>query len=178
MQIYETGISNLILIKPKTFSDRRGFFLENYHSARYREVGISEDFIQDNHSRSLKNVVRGLHFQVQFPQAQIVTVMSGHIYDVALDVRQDSPTFGKWFGADLKAGDVCQMYMGPGFAHGFCVLSEEADLHYKVSRHYTPNDEGGIRWNDPDLGISWPVKDPIISDRDAAYSGFREFFKA
>ena len=177
MNVNTCKIDGILLIEMKRFHDSRGLFSESYHLERYREAGISDSFVQDNHSRSKKNVLRGMHFQVKHPQAQIVTVLRGKIFDVVVDLRKESKTFGQWFGAELSEDGVCQMYMPEGFAHGFYVLSEEADLLYKVSRLYTPHDEGGIRWNDPELGIQWPSMNPVISDRDAAYPGFREFFK-
>ena len=177
MRIEKTGLDGLLLIEPKCFVDERGFFLESFQDARYREAGITDSFVQDNHSRSKKGVLRGLHFQFEDAQAQIVTVMRGHIYDVAVDVRPDSPTFGRWFGANLSDDGPRQMYMAPGFAHGFCVLSEFADLHYKVSRIYNRHQEGGVRWNDPDLAIKWPLGTPFVSDRDAAYPLLRDLDK-
>jgi dTDP-4-dehydrorhamnose 3,5-epimerase len=174
MHIEQTGLAGLLLIEPGCFRDGRGFFLETFQMPRYRDVGIDDDFVQDNHSRSVKGVLRGLHFQIRHPQAQIVTVMRGQIFDVAVDLRSSSATFGRWFGAQLTDEGPCQLYMAPGFAHGFCVLSDFADLHYKVSRLYDHSDEGGLVWNDPDIGILWPIKTPIVSKRDASYPKFRE----
>jgi dTDP-4-dehydrorhamnose 3,5-epimerase len=174
MKVETTGLNGLLLIEPKTFRDERGFFLESFELARYRDAGIADNFVQDNHSRSVGGVLRGLHFQVKRPQAQIVTVMHGRVFDVAVDLRANSPTFGKWFGAELSEDGPRQLYMAPGFAHGFCVLSDVADLHYKVSRTYDRDDEGGVLWNDPDIGIAWPVKPASISPRDAAYPRLRD----
>jgi dTDP-4-dehydrorhamnose 3,5-epimerase len=175
MHVESTRLSGLLVILPRCFQDDRGFFLETYHSARYRAAGIPDDFVQDNHSRSARGVLRGLHFTVERPQAQIVTVMRGRIFDVAVDVRRNSPTFGQWFGAELREeGPARQIYMAPGFAHGFCVLSDFADLHYKVSRLYDPHDEGGLLWNDPEIGIAWPIENPIVSARDAAYPHLKD----
>jgi dTDP-4-dehydrorhamnose 3,5-epimerase len=174
MRLEPTGFSGLKLIEPHCFSDERGFFLESFHAKRYGESGINDSFVQDNHSRSLQGVLRGLHFQVSNPQAQIVTVIRGRIFDVAVDLRAGSPTFGHWYGVELSDNGPRQMYMAPGFAHGFCVLSEFADLHYKVSRFYNERDEGGLIWNDRDIGINWPIKDPIISKRDRAYPCLHE----
>ncbi|HZC58216.1 MAG TPA: dTDP-4-dehydrorhamnose 3,5-epimerase [Xanthobacteraceae bacterium] len=165
----ETGLSGLLLIEPRYFRDQRGFFLETFAKPRYRDTGIADDFVQENHSRSSKGVLRGLHFQVRHPQAQIVTVMRGTIFDVAVDLRQGSKTFGRWFGAELSDEGACQLYMARGFAHGFCVLSDTADLHYMVSRIYDHSDEGGLLWNDPDIGIRWPITQPVVSARDGAY---------
>ena len=168
MQVQETGLPGLLLIEPKCFRDERGFFLESFQQDRYRSIGMADEFVQDNLSRSTKNVVRGLHFQVRRPQAQIVTVVRGHIFDVAVDLRPQSASFGRWFGIELKDEGPRQLYMAPGFAHGFCVLSASADIHYKVSRIYDPSDEGGVLWNDPDIGIAWPVTAPVVSAHDAA----------
>jgi len=174
MHVEQTGLAGLLLIEPKCFRDERGFFLETYQRSRYSTVGIDDDFVQDNHSRSVKNVLRGLHFQVKNPQAQIVTVMRGKIFDVVVDLRRSSTTFGRWFGAELSDEGARQLYMAPGFAHGFCVLSEVADLHYKVTRTYDHTDEGGLLWNDPQVGIRWPIDLPIVSPRDASYPKLRE----
>lgn len=166
MNITRTPLEGLLLIEPHYFKDERGFFLESYERERYQALGITEDFVQDNHSRSARHVLRGLHYTKRKPQAQILTVMRGKIFDVVVDIREDSPTFGKWFGVELSDEGIRQIYMPHGFAHGFCVLSEHADLHYKVSQRYDSNDEGGLRWNDPDVGIEWPVSTPVISARD------------
>jgi len=174
MKIEKTPLSGLLLIEPRCFRDERGFFLESFQCARYQEAGIVDNFVQDNHSRSVKGILRGLHFQVLRPQAQVVTVMHGHIFDVAVDLRPGSPTFGRWFGAELSEEGPRQLYMAPGFAHGFCVLSDVADIHYKASRYYDHADEGGVLWNDPDIGIHWPVDAPKISPRDQAYPVLRE----
>lgn len=174
MQTTPTPLQGLFLIEPRAFSDERGFFLESYEASRYHEAGVEEEFVQDNHSRSKKNVLRGLHFQIKRPQAQLLTVMRGAIFDVCVDLRSESPTFKKWFGIELSDQGPRQIYMAPGFAHGFCVLSEWADLHYKVSGSYDPSDEGGLFWNDPEVGIEWPVKDPVVKARDAAFLKLKE----
>ena len=174
MDVNQTGLSGLLLIEPQCFRDDRGFFLESFQAERYRDNGIKETFVQDNHSRSRRGVLRGLHFQVKQPQAQIVTVIRGRIFDVAVDIRGGSATFGRWYGVELSDDGPRQLYMAPGFAHGFCVVSEFADLHYKVSRAYDHMDEGGLIWNDPDIGICWPVTDPIVSRRDSAYPALRQ----
>lgn len=174
MRVEQTGLAGLLIIEPACFNDERGFFLETFQQARYRAAGILEDFVQDNHSRSCKGVLRGLHFQVNQPQAQIVTVMRGRIFDVSVDLRRGSPTFAGWFGTELSEGGPRQLYMAPGFAHGFCVLSEFADLHYKVSRIYDRADEAGLFWNDPEVGVSWPLQTPIVSARDSAFPRLRE----
>ncbi len=177
MNIIKTKISGLLIIEPKSYKDERGFFLESYHSKRYKEAGISDQFVQDNHSRSMHGVLRGLHFQVKHPQSQIVTVIQGRIFDVAVDLRLDSSTFGKWFGTELSDKGPRQLYMRPGIAHGFCVLSEWADLHYKVSQHYDAHDEGGLNWNDPEVGIVWPIENPLVNARDAAFPLLKEINK-
>jgi dTDP-4-dehydrorhamnose 3,5-epimerase len=174
MNVKETGLAGLLLIEPRYFRDERGYFLECFSKPRYRDAGITDDFVQENHSRSHKGILRGLHFQVRHPQAQMVTVMRGRVFDVGVDLRPGSKTFGQWFGAELSDEAACQMYMAPGFAHGFCVLSDIADLHYMVSRIYDHADEGGLLWNDPEIGIRWPVEAPVVSPRDAAYPRLRE----
>lgn len=168
MQVIETSLPGVLVLKPRIFSDARGFFLETYNEARYREAGVPCTFVQDNHSRSSKGILRGLHYQVTQPQDKLVWCLQGEVWDVAVDVRKDAPTFGKWFGVRLSAEEKTQFFVPAGFAHGFCVLSETAEVAYKCSRLYAPNDEGGIIWNDPDLGIDWPTNDPILSQKDAA----------
>lgn len=175
MRVIETGFAGLMLIEPQYYRDERGFFLETFQAQRYRTAGILDEFVQDNHSRSKKGTLRGLHFTVRQPQSQIVTVMHGKIFDVAVDLRRSSPTFGRWFGAELSdEGPQRQIYIAPGFAHGFCVLSEFVDLHYKVSKFYERADEGGIFWADSDIGICWPIDAPIVSERDNSYPRLRE----
>ena len=166
MKVKSITLEGILLIEPDIYGDERGFFLEQFERERYKEYGITEDFVQDNHSRSSKNVLRGLHFTKVRPQSQILTVIRGVIFDVVVDIRKNSPTFGKWFGTELSDKNIRQIYMPHGFAHGFCVLSDYADLHYKVTQSYDPNDEGGILWNDPDIGVDWNIESPIISERD------------
>jgi dTDP-4-dehydrorhamnose 3,5-epimerase len=175
MRVLETELSGLLIIEPHCFRDERGLFFESFQSSRYREAGILDEFVQDNYSRSVKGVLRGLHFTVNHPQAQIVTVVRGKIFDVAVDLRKSSQTFGRWFGVELgDEGPRRQIYMAAGFAHGFCALSEIADLHYKVSCLYDHADEGGLLWNDPQIGIRWPIDQPILSPRDASYPPLRD----
>jgi dTDP-4-dehydrorhamnose 3,5-epimerase len=174
MQVRQTNFTGLLLIEPQCFGDERGFFLESFQAPRYRAAGIADNFVQDNHSRSAHGVLRGLHFQVKRPQAQIVTVLRGRVFDVAVDLRPASATFGRWYGIELSDSGPRQLYMAPGFAHGFCVLSDFADLHYKVSRTYEHADEGGLLWNDPDVGIRWPIDAPNVSQRDAAFPRLRD----
>ena len=166
MTIIETDIKGLYLLKPKIFKDNRGFFLEIYKNDKYIKKLIKFNFVQDNHSRSKKNVLRGLHFQITKPQAQLITVMRGHIFDVVVDLRKESKTFGKWYGVELNDRETRQILMGPGFAHGYYVFSKYADLHYKVTEFYNPHSEGGLNWRDPNIGIKWPIKNPIINNRD------------
>lgn len=166
MKIVAQPFPGVIVLEPDLFEDTRGFFLESFEQERYRVLGIAENFVQDNHSHSRKSVLRGLHFTKRKPQAQIVTVIRGKIFDVVVDVREGSSTFGKWFGIELCDKGPRQVYMAHGFAHGFCVLSDYADLHYKASQRYDPSDDGGLRWNDSDIGIEWPISTPVISERD------------
>ena len=172
MKVMKGGLGGILLIEPQRFKDERGFFLESYERERYEKAGIVEDFLQDNHSRSEKNVLRGLHFTQRNKQAQLLTVIRGHIFDVVVDVRKDSTTFGKWAGVELYDEGLNQIYMPHGFAHGFCVLSDYADLQYKVSQRYDPADDCGILWNDPTVNIKWPITSPVVSPKDAARSRF------
>lgn len=174
MKVVAEPFSGILVMEPKCFADSRGFFLESYEQERYRAFGITEEFVQDNHSRSARNVLRGLHFTRNKPQAQILTVMRGRIFDVVVDVRKDSATFGQWYGTELSDEGPRQVYMAHGFAHGFCVLSYFADLHYKVSQKYDPSDEGGLVWNDVEVGIEWPIRDPLISSRDSNHPVLRD----
>ena len=174
MNVTPTPLEGFLLIDPRTFADDRGFFLETFQEERYREVGIRGPFVQDNHSRSRVGVLRGLHFQIRRPQAKLVTIMRGRVFDVGVDLRRHSPTFGRWFGVELSESGLRQVYVAPGFAHGFCVLSDWADVHYKVGTPYDPSDEGGLVWNDPDVGIQWPIEAPQLAPRDAGYPRLRE----
>lgn len=178
MKVEKTPLLGVLLIEPRCFADERGFFLETFHRQRYRDFGIIDDFVQNNQSRSVGGVLRGLHFQVKRPQAQIVTVIHGRIFDVVVDLRPKSQSFGKWFGVELSDSGPRQLYMAPGFAHGFCVLSNSADVHYKVGRYYDPLDEGGVVWNDPDIAIRWPIKSPVVSPRDASYARLNDLSPA
>ena len=169
MKIIKTLLEGVFIIEPKVFRDSRGFFMETYNQNRYRESGIHRIFVQDNLSCSVKGTLRGLHFQVKHPQAKLVQVITGEIFDVAVDIRPDSLTFGKWAGVHLSDQNRRQLFIPEGFAHGFCVLSETAHFLYKCSDFYAPEDEGGIIWSDPEIGIKWPVNNPIISDKDKQY---------
>lgn len=174
MNITPTPLDGFLLIEPRTFADDRGFFLETFQEERYLRAGIGGPYVQDNHSRSRRGVLRGLHFQIRRPQAKLVTIMRGRVFDVGVDLRRRSPTFGRWFGVELSDSGLRQVYVAPGFAHGFCVLSDWADLNYKVSTPYDPSDEGGLAWNDPDVGIQWPIEVPQLALRDATYPRLRD----
>ena len=174
MKLERTLFEGLFIIETQCFRDERGFFLEAFQEERYREFGIKEKFVQQNHSRSAAKMLRGLHYQIKRPQAQIVTVIRGRIFDVAVDLRPVSATFGKYFGIELSDEGPRQIYMAPGFAHGFCVVSDWADIHYNVSRYYDHADEGGLLWNDPDIGIRWPIDAPNLSTRDMAYPRLKD----
>lgn len=175
MKTTRCHLDGILIIEPMVYSDHRGFFLECFEATRYGANGVADQFVQDNHSRSHRSVLRGLHFRRRQPQAQLLTVMHGRIFDVVVDIRPNSLTFGQWLGTELGDNGPRQIYMAAGFAHGFCVLSEVADLHYKVSRPYDPHDETGLIWNDPDLAIAWPVSDPIVSERDAAHPPLKDY---
>lgn len=158
----------VLLIEPDVFPDPRGFFMETFHSIKYAEHGLPAVFLQDNHSRSSRGVLRGLHYQLENPQGKLVRVVSGEVFDVAVDIRRGSPRFGTWVGAVLSEENQRQIYVPPGFAHGFCTLSERADFLYKCTELYAPGDEYGIAWDDPDIAIEWPQLDYLLSDRDLA----------
>ncbi len=166
MNIINTPLPGLIVIEPQVFGDSRGFFTETYHCERYSEVGIKQPFVQDNHSRSSKGVLRGLHYQLEHPQGKLVRVTRGEVLDVAVDIRQGSPTFGRSYSHILNEQNHHQMYVPPGFAHGFCVLSDVVDFVYKCTDYYHPESEKGLAWDDPDIGIDWPAMDFTISDKD------------
>jgi len=160
-------IPDVILIEPTVFPDERGFFMETYKYSEFAAFGIKERFVQDNHSRSKKGILRGLHYQ-RLPKAQgkLVRAVVGEIFDVAVDIRKGSPTYGKWVGEKLSAGNIQMLYIPPGFAHGFCVLSKEAEVIYKVTEEFSPEHDAGIIWNDPEIGIDWPIEYPIVSAKD------------
>lgn len=171
-------IEGLKVITPQVFGDSRGYFVETYQQKDFAEAGIDRVFVQDNQSGSVKNVLRGLHFQIQYPQAKLVRVVVGEVYDVAVDLRPDSKTYGKWFGVILSAENKKQFFIPEGFAHGFVVLSERAEFAYKVTDFYHPNDEGGLKFDDPDIGIEWPFEDKdalILSDKDQKWPGIKEY---
>ncbi len=166
MEVRRTPLDGVLVLKPDVHVDTRGFFMESYSARTFQSLGLDVHFVQDNHSRSMKGVLRGLHYQVNPGQVKLVRAISGAIFDVAVDIRHGSPTFGRWFGQVLSEENFLQLYMPAGFAHGFCVLSERADIAYKVNTFYSPPDERGLRWDDPDIGIDWPVSDPLVSERD------------
>jgi dTDP-4-dehydrorhamnose 3,5-epimerase len=166
MRVQPAPLPGVLVIQPMVSRDRRGYFVETYHEERYHDRGITDRFVQDNHSHSFAGTLRGLHLQVRRPQAKLVRVVAGAIYDVAVDVRRGSPAFGRWFGLTLSEDNYRQCYIPRGFAHGFCVLSERAHVEYKCSDFYDPGGEIGIRWDDPALAIDWPVRTPVLSDRD------------
>ena len=175
MKTQATKIPGVLIVEPMVFGDDRGFFLESFNEREMRKIGIDAHFVQDNHSRSQRNVLRGLHYQISQPQGKLVRVVSGKVYDVALDVRRDYPAFGKWVGVELSAENKRMFWLPPGLAHGFVVLSESADFLYKATEYYAPKLERTILWNDPDLGIEWPLAGhPILSAKDAAAKTFCE----
>ncbi len=175
MNVENLSIPDVKLIKPRRFNDGRGFFQQTYHYEQYAAAGIETRFVQDNWSRSSKGVLRGLHYQFEHPQAKLVGVVQGEVFDVAVDLRQDAPTFGQWAGALLSAENGHQMFVPEGFAHGFVVLSDSVDFMYKCSDFYVPSDEYGVIWNDPDLGIEWPeLEELLISEKDEILPRFAD----
>jgi dTDP-4-dehydrorhamnose 3,5-epimerase len=164
-----TDLPGVLIVEPVVHRDARGFFLETYHAAKFAAAGIAVSFVQHNHSASVRNTLRGLHLQRTKPQGKLVRVIEGAIWDVAVDVRPESPTFGKWTATTLSAENFRQLYVPPGFAHGFCVLSESAQVEYKCTELYDPTDEIGIAYNDPGIGITWPVSEPVLSARDSSH---------
>lgn len=167
MEFRTTELPGVILVEPDVYRDHRGFFLETYHVEKYRDGGIAAAFVQDNHSRSEGRILRGLHAQRHKPQGKLVRCVEGAIWDVAVDIRVGSPTFRRWVGFELTTENFHQLYIPPGYAHGFCVLSEVAQVEYKCTDLYDRDDEIGVRWNDPDLAIDWPIEDPVVSQKDA-----------
>jgi dTDP-4-dehydrorhamnose 3,5-epimerase len=165
--VIETKLDGLVLLEPAVHGDERGFLVESFSAAAWADAGVSGEFVQDNHSRSSRGILRGLHFQTAPGQAKLVRCARGQIFDVAVDLRRGSPTYGKWEGHELDDVSHRQLFIPVGFAHGFCVLSEIADVNYKVSSYYDPATEAGIVWNDPDVAVDWPHPEPLVSDRDA-----------
>jgi len=166
MRFIQTEVPGVVIIEPDVHRDGRGFFLETYHQGRYREAGIQGPFVQDNHSHSLQGTLRGLHVQVRRPQGKLVRAVQGEMFDVAVDIRRGSPSFGRWLGARLSGDNFRQLYIPPGFAHGFCVLSADVHVEYKCTDFYDPTDELAVAWNDPEIGIVWPMADPALSEKD------------
>jgi dTDP-4-dehydrorhamnose 3,5-epimerase len=175
MEVIDLPLHGAKLIRPRIFRDPRGFFFESYSEPRYRELGMPEAWVQDNHSQSCQNTLRGLHYQSTPGQAKLVRVTRGRIFDVLVDIRRASPTFGKWHGVQIDAEEHVQVYIPIGFAHGFCVLSEIAEVQYKVSAPYDGANECAIRWNDAEIGVDWPIASPILSERDKVSETFADF---
>lgn len=167
MRFVPTELPGVVIIEPHIHRDTRGFFLESYHQGKYAEGGIPGPFVQDNHSHSVRGTLRGLHAQVARPQGKLVRAVAGEMFDVAVDIREGSPTFGRWVGVPLSGENFRQLYIPPGFAHGFCVLSERVDVEYKCTDFYDPQGELAVAWNDPAIGIRWPIAEPILSGKDA-----------
>ena len=175
MNVIPTTIPDVLILEPKVFGDSRGFFFESYNEKAFREAtGVTAHFVQDNHSRSARGVLRGLHYQLEQPQGKLVRCTQGEVFDVAVDIRRDSPTFGQWVGEILSEENKRQLWIPPGLAHGFLVLSESADFLYKTTEYYAPQHERSILWNDPDLAIEWPLNSPLLSAKDAAATLFKK----
>ncbi len=173
-----TPLSGVVVFEPQIFRDPRGFFLESYHQRKFAEIGFTETFVQDNHSRSTQGVLRGLHYQdMTAPMGKLARCTLGAVFDVAVDLRVGSPTFGRWFGVELSADNAKQLWIPAGFAHGFAVLTDAAELQYKCTNFYAPETEGAVKWNDPDLGIEWPISDPIISQRDQQAMSLKRYLE-
>lgn len=177
MKVIETALAGVLIIEPKAFGDHRGFFLETFQAQRYRDIGIDLPFVQDNHSRSQRGVLRGLHFQKTRPQGKLVSVSRGAVFDVAVDINPASPTCGQYVGVELNDENHRQLWVPPGYAHGFCVLSDVADFCYKCTDFYFPEDEGGLLWNDPEVNIDWPIEQPLLSPKDLANPRLRDLVK-
>jgi len=169
VKIVATELDGVVVIEPRVFEDQRGFFFESYHAERYAEAGIPAAFVQDNHSCSAKSTIRGLHYQFRRPQAKLLRVIRGTVFDVAVDIRRGSPTFGRWVGVELSAENKRQLFIAAGLAHGFCVTSEVAEVEYKCTDFYVADDQHGVLWRDPTINIPWPVREPILSNRDREY---------
>lgn len=176
MRVHETALEGVVLVEPTVWRDARGFFVETWHAARYREAGLDVPFVQDNHSRSVEGTLRGLHWQEGRPQGKLVRVIEGSILDVAVDIRPQSPTFGHHVAVTLSADNFLQCYVPPGFAHGFYVTSPVAQVEYKCTDYYAPEEERGLLWSDPDVGIVWPSPSPLLSARDRQHPTLRELF--
>ena len=180
MKIVNTNLPGVLIIETAKYDDNRGFFTETYHQENYESYGIpgfNLNFVQDNHSFSVKNVLRGLHFQLKRPQGKLVSVINGHVFDVAVDVNPSSKTFKQWFGIDLTSDNGKQLWIPPGYAHGFCVISESANFVYKCTEFFDPELDIGLNWNDPELNINWPIKNPILSEKDRSLPLLEEVTK-
>ena len=175
MEVVATPIAGVLLIKPKIWGDARGYFVETWQQERYAAAGIDLPFVQDNHSKSTYGILRGLHFQKTRPQGKLVNVSLGSVFDVVVDIRPGSASFGQWYGVELTQDNQWQLWVPPGLAHGFTVTSESAHFHYKCTEYYCPEDEGAIRWDDPDLGVVWPVDQPVLSNKDKIAPSWQEF---
>lgn len=169
MKVLKTSLPGVFILEPRVFEDKRGFFMETYHQNRYGQIGLDCPFVQDNLSHSLRGILRGLHYQLKHPQAKLVQVIKGTVFDVTVDIRHGSPSFGQWTGVYISDENRHQIFIPEGFAHGFCVLSETADVVYKCTDFYAPDDEEGILWSDPGLRIDWTIADPLLSDKDSQY---------
>lgn len=175
MKVIETALPGVLILEPRVWGDERGFFMESYNQRLFSELGLPTDFVQDNHSRSARDVLRGLHYQIQQPQGKLVRVVRGAVFDVAVDLRRASPTFGRWEGVELTEENKRMLWIPPGFAHGFLVLSDHADFLYKTTDFYAPEHERSILWNDPEIGIEWPIAgEPILSAKDRQGKRLRE----
>ena len=177
MEVAATPLAGVMLIKPRIWGDSRGYFVETWQQERYAAAGIDGPFVQDNHSMSTYGILRGLHFQKTRPQGKLVSVSLGRVFDVTVDIRPGSPTFGQWYGVELTQDNQWQLWVPPGMAHGFVVTSQVAHFHYKCTDYYCPEDEEGIRWNDPDLAVAWPVTQPLLSGKDNIAPSWREIQK-
>ncbi|MGA0843010.1 MAG: dTDP-4-dehydrorhamnose 3,5-epimerase [Arenicellales bacterium] len=168
MNVSDTSLPGVVIVESRVFDDARGFFMESFNARDFAEAGLPTHFVQDNHSRSTRGVLRGLHYQHPSWQGKLVRALVGTIFDVAVDIRRESAHFGQWFGIELSAENKKQLYVPPGFAHGFCVLSDVAEMSYKCTALYEPKEDAGVLWNDPDIGIEWPIQDPLLSPKDEA----------
>jgi dTDP-4-dehydrorhamnose 3,5-epimerase len=174
MKVIETGVPGVLIIEPRVFRDARGFFLETWHLERYAEAGLPQRFVQDNSAASSPGVLRGLHYQLRFPQGKLVRCVRGAVFDVAVDIRRGSPAFGAWVGVELSEENQRQLWIPPGFAHGYCVPERESWVAYKCTEYYHPEDEHGVMWNDRAVGIRWPLAEPLVSAKDSAYAPLSE----
>ena len=175
MKFIQTEIPDVILVKPTVIKDQRGFFMESYHIEKFKIGGIDCAFVQDNHAKSVQNTLRGLHFQIKYPQAKLLRCLKGKVFDVAVDLRKDSPYYRHWVSEELSEDNKCQLFIPAGFAHGYYVLSETAEITYKCSEIYYPEDERGLQWDDPDIAIDWPGIDPILSEKDRQLCHLKDF---